>query len=56
MGQAATVQTTSLQTMQIDILRRLEERILHRIGQLELGNTIAFLDEEKPLTSEIQLF
>jgi hypothetical protein len=56
MGQAATVQTTSLQTMQIDILRRLEERILHRIGQLEPGNTIASLDEEKPLTSEIQVF
>ena len=56
MGQAATVQTTSLQTMQLDILRRLEEQLAKRVAQLELSNKPSTKDSEEPMESEIELF
>jgi hypothetical protein len=56
MGQAASVQTTSLQTLQIDVLQRLEGRLLQRISQLQPSHPLAHSAEDKSLASEIDLF
>ena len=55
-AQASPKQSTSLQTMQLDILRRLEDQLVKRIAQIESSNKPSKTDSERPMESKIELF